>query len=316
MDHKKVMKRILFLSSVDFKEKSIQVIRKTPEAYRDAGWEVHYIVGRDESKSGDYFYERVITPDGINVYRFKIPFVKLSDLYISTLWKAIWFRIRIACLVLGLTFKGARLIRKYKFDIIYGYEISGVLAARILRFVGILNGIPLVTRFQGVLHVKEWLKYNERFRSITNFEAIMALKTKADLVIMTNDGSQGTQVLKKLNSPNKNILFITNGVDFPVLNSQREEVVRRDFYQEGIHYFVSISRLDAHKRIDRGLRIIEKLVKVLSIENIKYTIIGGGAEEANLRTTIESLQLQNYVRLLGAINHSDVSYHLSNSAYL
>lgn len=31
-------KTILFLSALDFKEKSIQVIKKTPEAFVKAGW--------------------------------------------------------------------------------------------------------------------------------------------------------------------------------------------------------------------------------------------------------------------------------------
>jgi len=35
---------------LDFKEKSIQVIRKTPEAYIEAGWDVHYVVARDGFK--------------------------------------------------------------------------------------------------------------------------------------------------------------------------------------------------------------------------------------------------------------------------
>lgn len=310
------MKKILFLSSVDFKEKSIQVIRKTPEAYVKAGWDVHYVVGRDESRVGDYFYEKVINPAGVSVYRFRIPFTKLSGLFNSSLWKAFWFRVRIASLVLGLAYRGAGLLRRNKFDIVYGYEISGVLAARILRALGILKGIPLVTRFQGVLHVKEWLLHGERFRSITNFEAIMALKTKANLVIMTNDGSQGTEVLKKLGSPNRNILFLTNGVDSPLLDHAQESGIKQRYYQEGVHYFVSISRLDAHKRIDRGLRIIEKLVKVFKIENIRYTVVGGGAEEQNIKKLVEDLQLQKYVRLLGAINHSEVSYHLNCSAFL
>lgn len=51
------MKKILFLSGLDFKDKSIQVIRKTPEAYVNSGWSVHYIVARDTSSKGNYYYE-------------------------------------------------------------------------------------------------------------------------------------------------------------------------------------------------------------------------------------------------------------------
>lgn len=63
-------RKILFLSALDFKEKSIQVIRKTPEAYVAAGWDVRYIVARDTTRRGNYSYEREINPDGVRIERF------------------------------------------------------------------------------------------------------------------------------------------------------------------------------------------------------------------------------------------------------
>ena len=66
-------KRVLFLSALDFKDKSIQVIRKTPEAYVRQGWEVTYHVARDTTDRGDYYYEPVINPEGISVSRFEYP---------------------------------------------------------------------------------------------------------------------------------------------------------------------------------------------------------------------------------------------------
>ncbi len=61
--------RILFLSGLDLKQKSIQVIHKTPEAYARRGCYVKYIVSRDTSIRGDYYYEDVINPPGIEVVR-------------------------------------------------------------------------------------------------------------------------------------------------------------------------------------------------------------------------------------------------------
>jgi len=74
-------KKILFISGLDFKEKSIQVIRKTPEAYVAADWEVDYIVARDNSLFGDYHYEDEINPEGINITRVYWPFAKLRAKY-------------------------------------------------------------------------------------------------------------------------------------------------------------------------------------------------------------------------------------------
>lgn len=310
------MKKILFLSSVDFKEKSIQVIRKTPEAYRDAGWEVHYVVGRDQSKAGDYFYENVINPEGIHIYRFIIPFAGIHGMSSNRLWQAIWFRVRTLVFVIKLARRAISVSRKVQFDVIYGYEIPGVLAARLVRALGFMKRIPFVIRFQGVLHVKEWLALNQGFRKITNIEAVMALRTKSDLVVMTNDGSQGTEVLRKFNSPNKNILFVPNGVDYPVYDENKLADLRMKDYPDGNWYFISVSRLDPHKRIDRGMRIIYHLVKTLNFTNVRYTIVGGGVEHDRLKAVIESLGMGEYIRLLGPVKFTEVPYHMTCAHWL
>lgn len=307
-------KRILFLSGVDFKEKSIQVIRKTPEAYVKAGWEVHYIVGRDNSINGDYFYESIINPDGVIVHRFIIPLTRIHGLLNNVLWKALWFRIRNILLVVNLALKAIKLIRENDFQIIYGYEIPGVLAVRLMRFLAIKTSAKIVTRFQGVLYVKEWLRKKQSFRFYSNWDAMMALKAKADLCIMTNDGSQGLKVLKEINSPHKNILFCPNGVDVVKLDSPVTDKIRSEFYADAKKkYLLSISRLDNHKRIDRSLRVVHKLVTKFYFTNFKFIVIGGGAEYNDLLKLSETLGIKDYVLFLGPIKHQFIQYHLTLS---
>jgi glycosyltransferase involved in cell wall biosynthesis len=307
-------KRILFLSGVDFKEKSIQVIRKTPEAYVKAGWEVHYIVGRDNSVNGDYFYESVINPDGVIIHRFLVPLTKIHGLLNNVYWKAFWFRVRNILLVLTLALKAMKLIRAKDFHIIYGYEIPGVLAVRFMRFLSVRTSAKVITRFQGVLYVKEWLRKNQKFRFYSNWDAMLALKAKADLCIMTNDGSQGLKVLKEINSPNKNILFCSNGVDIVQLNPQMTEDIRKEHYTDrSKKYLLSISRLDDHKRIDRSLRVIHKMVSKFEFTNFRFIVIGGGSEYQNLIKLAETLNIRPYVEFLGPIKHTFVQYHLALS---
>ena len=307
-------KRILFLSGVDFKEKSIQVIRKTPEAYVKAGWEVHYIVGRDNSVNGDYFYESVINPDGVIIHRFIVPLTKIHGLLNNVYWKAFWFRVRNILLVLTLALKAMKLIRVKDFHIIYGYEIPGVLAVRFMRFLSVRTSAKVITRFQGVLYVKEWLRKNQKFRFYSNWDAMLALKAKADLCIMTNDGSQGLKVLKEINSPNKNILFCSNGVDIVQLNPQMTEDIRKEHYTDrSKKYLLSISRLDDHKRIDRSLRVIHKMVSKFEFTNFRFIVIGGGSEYQNLIKLAETLNIRPYVEFLGPIKHNFVQYHLALS---
>lgn len=307
-------KRILFLSGVDFKEKSIQVIRKTPEAYVKAGWHVDYVVGRDNSLNGDYFYESVINPKGVIVHRFNWPFAKVDGLLNNVYWKALWFRIRNLSLVFNLALKARMLIREKDYDVIYGYEIPGVLAIRLLRIMLVRTKAKFVTRFQGVLYVKEWLRRKQRFRIVSNWDAFLALKTKADLCIMTNDGSQGLSVLKQIGSPHKNILFCSNGVDEVKLDQDILNKIKMDYYADPKKkYLLSISRLDNHKRIDRGLKIIHQMVHSFGFTNFRFIVIGGGSEYKNLTTLTGILKLNDYVEFLGPIKHEFIPYHFALS---
>jgi glycosyltransferase involved in cell wall biosynthesis len=304
-------KSILFLSGSDFKEKSIQVIRKTPEAYVQRGWKVVYIVGRDNSKAGDYFYEAVIDPPGVEVIRFTVPLAGVHDLVDSVLWRAVWFRIRNLLLVIGLAARGIRELRRRNFDVLYGYEIPGVLAFRLVKALGYGRACKFVTRFQGVLYVKEWLRRGQNFRKISNFEAFMALGTPSDICIMTNDGSQGLDVLRSIGARHKKILFYTNGVDPVDVDPVKLQQVREQYYNHSdVVYFLSVSRLDAHKRIDRSIRVISKLLHHYKIANVRFVVVGAGAEEQRLRALIDREGVAGVVNMIGAVRHNEVKYHL------
>src|SRR5512146_550792 len=95
------------------------------------------------------------------------------------------------------------------FDAVYAYEVHGALAARLLLRRGFR--LPLVTRFQGTVMypaLKDTLLYYRRY------EEALALKTPADLVVMTDDGTQGDEVLARLNPGSKSrTRFWRNGLD-------------------------------------------------------------------------------------------------------
>ena len=73
-----------------------------------------------------------------------------------------------------------------------------MLAARLLRRRGVR--LPLVTRYQGtVMH----LALGDRMLYYRRYEEALALKTPAELHIMTDDGTQGDEVLARLNPASK-----------------------------------------------------------------------------------------------------------------
>lgn len=181
------IKRVLFLSADDFKEKSIQVIRKTPEAYVNAGWDVTYIVLRDSSLKGNYYYEVPIELIGVRIIRKEVPGTNMLNAVNNKLLIAILVRVRRYLAIIYLIFYGIKYLKKEHFDVLYGYEQPGSVAAKFIKQFFGFKKTRFVTRFQGVVFVKEWLRNNLWYRKITNFDTFYALKGPSDLCIMTND---------------------------------------------------------------------------------------------------------------------------------
>ena len=304
-------KKILFISALDFKEKSIQVIRNTPEAYVKHGWEVHYVVLRDNSKIGDYFYEDEINPDGIKIYRKEFPLTKLKNSVNSKLILS-FLRIFSNYIAIVKLFLMSRQIRKTtNFDIIYGYESHGIWAAKLLNFFMKFKKEKFVARFQGTffnkyLDEKNWKKI------IFNIEMFSPLYFSSDLCIMTNDGTQGDKVLKRIKSKHlKNFKFWVNGVDNLKFEDSKILELRNklDFKVDTI--FLSISRLEKWKRLDRGIISIAKYVENTGDRNFKYIIVGDGIEKDALKKLAKDKNLENEIIFTGAIPHKRVKEYLN-----
>ena len=285
-------KKILFLSALDFKEKSIQVIRKTPEYYASKGWDVDYIVARDNVSGGNYSYEKEINPVGVKVHRFYWPLLKYRSTrnrYITLLLSKLASFIVISM----LAFKGYKKLRSESYDVIYGYELQGVLATALLK--PFLHKQKVITRFQGTF-INEMFENKQWSRLLFNFDLLLALKVKADLTIMTNDGTEGDKALQKVRGINKigNVKFWPNGVnviehkEWPDLSKQKLKII-------------SVSRLVGWKRVDRCIKIIEKLV-ANGFVNFEYEIIGGGEQRQNLEKLVDSLSLNKFIKFFLFLN--------------
>ncbi|MEN8391562.1 glycosyltransferase [Acinetobacter indicus] len=296
-------RRILFLSALDFKEKSIQVIRKTPEYYAVKGWTVDYIVARDNVIGGNYSYEREINPEGVNVNRFYWPLLKyrsLNNRYI----KLIFSKLASFMVIFLLAFKGYKKIRENDYDVIYGYELQGVLATFLLK--PFLKKQKVVTRFQGTF-INEMLEKKQKMRLLFNFDLIFALKIKSDLTIMTDDGTQGDIALKKIRGSNHlgKIKFWPNGVN--VIEHNMWPDLSKDKLK-----IVSISRLVGWKRVDRCIKVIQQMV-ANGFTNFEYEIIGGGELKGDLEKMVESLSLTDYIKFSGALTHNEALDKLKDS---
>lgn len=204
-----------------------------------------------------------------------------------------------------------KVYNKYKncndYDIVYGYEIYGVKVAKKLS---LKYKKPLVTRFQGSF-IKSWEdKYGIDYCNKKYKLHYQALSTKADLIIMTNDGTEGDKTLQSLNN-DEHMRFWRNGFDFTPLPDSKSTLRNRLCLQDDIFYTISVCRLAKWKRCER---IIEAYKHIsISSKNIKHIFIGDGEERENLENLIYSYGLDDYFVFCGSQPHEKVKEYLQAS---
>ena len=306
------MKRILFVSALDFKEKSIQVIRKTPEKFVSEGWEVDYVVLRDNSVLDNYRYENEINPQGIRVFRFYLRLTKLMAIlkdyrflrrplqklaYFIGLIRVIYF-ILINSNKLGI------------YDVIYGYEVQGVIALKISRFFGFNRTAVFVSRFQGSF-LYDYLKNRRLLKILGNIDDLIAFMVRSDLAIITNDGTMADRAYRLVNNyKDSNMVFWPNGSDpkTEVTNGQGLNLSKKN----KITTFLTVSRLAKWKRVDRAIDLVASLNAKLPCRLI---IVGDGPERPRLQAKVTNLGIQNIVLFKGAIDASEVSKYYDAADY-
>ena len=298
--------RILFISFLDFKDKSIQVIRKTPEYYRDNNWDVHYVVLRDISLADNYTYEKVLNPDGIHVYRSNLPLNKIINRLLN--FKILRRFVQKISYTLGIL-RAINVIWKnnihnLNFDVVYGYEVHGVNTLKILKLLGRFKDSKTVYRFQGSFML-DYLEAKNIFKILSNFDHLIALKSKPSLTIMTNDGTRGDKLWRRINGEDENFCFWSNGVDIPII--EKNPLIKNS--QEKILTFITVSRLNQWKRVDRAIKLIYEFSCNFDTP-FKLIIVGDGPKLQDLKELVKELNITNLVEFKGSVPASQVKYFL------
>jgi len=303
-------KSILFISALDFKEKSIQVIRKTPEAYVKAGWEVHYLLLRDTSNQGYYFYETPFNPNGVFVYRFVFPLSNLKNKINS---KILFRFIRVISnylAIIKLFYEGRKILKDKSFDVIYGYESHAFFSVKLLQKFGYSGKAKVVARFMGTFLFKYLTEKNWE-KLILNWEMFLPLKWSSNLCIMTDDGTEGDKALKKIKSKHLvNYRFWINGVDGLTASDEEKIIWKAILNPESKKVVLSISRLVGWKKVERGLQIVAKYVELTKDKDIIYYILGDGDKKAELEQLAKMLNIADNVVFTGAIPNAEVKKYL------
>lgn len=196
------------------------------------------------------------------------------------------------------------LAMRSKPDLLYGLNNSGALATSLLgRFLH----VPVVTRFHGVTVPVEALS---RWRGrLWNLDEITGLRAPCRAIVVTNDGTRGDEVLRALGVDAGRVHFWLNGFDAADLRPPEGwdgAEFRRALGLEGRCVLWMISRLAGWKRVDRGIACMADLVHRYGRRDAVVLIAGEGAKRRELEALARRLDVEPFVRFLGAVPHCEV----------
>ncbi len=279
----------------DYKDPIAPSFWKTVYSYIEDGWNVT-IINAHKCKVDLYNYE--------NKYwyvEFPIKYEKLSRIrkvgkFFVGLCES-YIRNNFVNIAEGLL---KNIQKEKKQAVIYSYEVSTVAAG---KYLSQKYGYPFVTRFQGTIMYGRKNSIFNRWRFKPHFQA---LSTKADLVIMADDGTNGDKVLEYLGNESK-ILFYRNGVDF----ANSIERISIPGLIEGDYVLMTLSRLASWKRIDRAISALPCIIE--KHPNTKLVIVGYGEEEANLKKLAKELNVSDHTIFVGQIKHHESFSYISKA---
>jgi glycosyltransferase involved in cell wall biosynthesis len=282
---------------------------RTLEGYSRRGHEVHFV---SSTIGANHHYgappQDPPRIDGVHFHLFKLPSLGETRLPLPNVARKLDQKMRFASVFPMLAARRAEsLFRDGTFDVLYGYEVHGVLAQRTLRRK---HNLPLVARFQGTIMHPYLNRPQSRLRK---YEEVRALSTPADLYIMTDDGTQGDEVLQRLNPGSAGrVCFWRNGLDLGNVRPPEEgeaEAARAGLgLSQDDFVLVTATRLARWKRVDRAVDAVQRLRD----EGIaaRLLIVGDGEERTNLEEQVRDLGLQELITFVGAVPQNEVQRYL------
>jgi len=252
------------------------------KGFVDKGHKVYYITDHPNQKN-----ENV---DGIVVKKIKTlsgkrPFFKM---------------IMYPIIVLNSLLMGIIFAFKYKPEVIYAHTVYMAFPAFMLSK---LFNTKYVLRLYGVSYQKEI-----RFK-VSYLFLYLAFCFKADLYILTNDGTSANEVALSYGVPDNKICFLKNGINKQWSRNISDEVLKKQIAPNGELILLSVSRLVNWKQVDL---IIKSLPDLLLLNNkVKLVIVGDGDEKEKLEKICVDLNVVDYVVFTGAQSQENIKDYMS-----
>jgi glycosyltransferase involved in cell wall biosynthesis len=286
-------------------------IFRTLRAYSERGHRVTYVaptIGANRHSPTGCLRDARPGPTldlpGVAFERFHLPSLQESRLPLPAPIARLDQKLRFALLFPRLAAQRAgEVLERERVDVLYAYEVHGALAARRLRA---RHREPTVARFQGtVMHPT----LDNALLRLRKYEEVLALRLPADLYIMTDDGTQGDEVLDRFNpAAVPKMRFWRNGLDLDRLGPATHDERRARRAELGLpgdaFMLITASRLAAWKRIDRAIASMPEVLRV--VPNALLLIVGDGEERASLERQARDLDVAASVWFAGAVPQEEV----------
>ena len=242
--------------------------------------------------------------EGVHIRRFDFPFnfrkksyfqvySFLQRLRVTLLSNLNWLSFQISGFI-----QTAKLALKVRPDIIYAHSPASVLPA---YFVSVLFRAKLVVRIYGTRQLF-WL-WRNFFLRLKEFRDYLVFKIPAHYFIVTNDGSRGDLVAKKMGVRDEKIKYWRNGIDesfYEEVPGAKEDVCSFLNVKSSVKIIASTCRLNYEYGIDRVLNILVELFK--KQDDCIFVIAGSGPEEKRLKEFIKKNNISSRVFFLGILD--------------
>ena len=277
--------------------KGIPSIFYPQREFAKGGFEVHFLCPK---KEGEPNYSYV---EGVHIYRFDFPFNFRKNIYIqnriheSLLRNLNWLFFQ----VFGF-FYSIKLAKKIKPDVIYAHSLT---SAFISYLVSKFFKTKLLIRVYGTRQL--YWRYDNFFFCLKEFRDYLSFKIPADYFVITDDGTFGNLVAKKMGVPEVKVKYWRNGVekDFFVEEPQaKEEVCKFLNINPSFKIITSTCRLIPNYGVDKLIYSLAYLVK--KRKDWACIICGSGPIERELKELVKKNNLSEKVFFLGIVDRKTI----------
>lgn len=266
---------------------------------RNLGWSTEHITSAKHTVESETEEE----VEGLRFYRTPIAHAWMHRIPVLQHLAIIW----------DLSRRIDEVLLKVEPDVIHAHSpaLNGLAALKIAR----KRKIPLVYECRAFWEDAA-VNHGSCDNNSLRYRLTRALETyvfkSADVVTTICEGLRNDIIARGI-APDK-VVVIPNAVDvekFLVDVSDRTELAHSLKIQNStvLGFFGSFYEYE-------GIELLlEAMPKILNMNtNVKLLLVGGGPEESAIRSKIQSLNLEQYVRMIGRVSHNDIQnyYHLTD----